>query len=178
MVTLRGRHCCFFRVREERIGRQVICPKTPGLEVAEPGFESRQSHSGATLSPCMWGLAACPPPGGVKVSTLTGPNPTGARVGGHDVAADAYPPTDATDPVAPPAAGLAPAATSTHAPAGESGPREAGKWGRGEVGTGLPSPTLFTTNITEWQKPERLLRPDTSAFLWGSWGRSEVRPLP
>lgn len=72
-------------------------------------------------------LGACPSWGGVEVSRLTGPNPTGSCVGGHDVAADAYPPTDATDAVTPTAAGLAPAATSTHAPTGESGPRAAGK---------------------------------------------------
>lgn len=79
-----------------------------------------------------------------------GPNPTGACVGGHDVAADAYPPTDAADPVAPTAAGLAPAATGAHAAAGESGPRAVGRWGRGEEGGTVAShlaPCLLPTSL-------------------------------
>lgn len=54
-----------------------------------------------------------------------GVHPTGARVCGHDVAADAHPSADAADPVTPPAAGLAAAATGAHAPAGETSPRAA-----------------------------------------------------
>lgn len=68
------------------------------------------------------------------MSRLTRLDPTGACVSGYDVATDAYPATDATDLVTPTAAGLASATTSTHAPAGESGPRAAGKsrqWARG-----------------------------------------------
>lgn len=65
---------------------------------------------------------------------LMGPHPIGACVSGHDVAPDAHPPADAADPVTPTAAGLAPAAASTHAPAGESGLRAAGKSGRRGLG--------------------------------------------
>lgn len=65
---------------------------------------------------------------------------TGARVRGHDVAPDAHPPADAADTVAPPAAGLAPAAASAHDPAGESAPGAEGRAGRG--GRGVPASPL------------------------------------
>lgn len=110
-----------------------------------------------------------------------GPNPTGACVSGHDVAADAYPPTDAADPVAPTAAGLAPAATGAHAAAGESGPRAAGRWERGGWDGGLPSRTLFTANITAGQSRGRNQR-DCSGWMdlhssRAAGERSGVKPL-
>lgn len=116
-----------------------------------------------------------------------GPNPTGACVRGHDVTADAHPPADAADPVTPTAAGLAPAATSAHAPAGECGPKAArkskrGGWGRVGLPSGLPSPTLFTANITAGQSSGRNQR-DCSGWIdlhsfRAAGERSEVRPLP
>ena len=102
----------------------------------------------------------------------------GARVRGHDVAPDAHPPADAADPVAPPAAGLAPAAASAHDPAGEYAPGAEGRAGC----SSLPTPTLFTTNITKGHSSggnQRDCSGQTDLPSSRTAGeRSEVRPLP
>lgn len=120
-----------------------------------------------------WG----PPWGGGGGEGLTRPIPTGARVSGQGMSVpDAHPPADAADPVAPQL--QAPAAASTHDPAGESAPRLR----EGQGVPGLPTPTLFTSNITKGHSSVRNQRDCSgqtdlpSSRTAGE--RSEVRPLP
>lgn len=92
------------------------------------GRASTRAREGSLRSHGDWALGACPPLSlgrGGSQRAHRGLNPTGACVSGYDVATDAHAPADATDPVTPTAAGPAPAAASTHAPAGECPP---GSW--------------------------------------------------
>ena len=156
---------------------QVTCPKTPSWLVAWPDWNPGRLPVAPLCHPVDGALGTCPSPGGVEVSRLTGPNPAGACVGGHDVAPDAHPATDAADPVAPAAAGLASAAAGAHAPAGESGLRAAEKWGVGDLHGLPPPPCLLPTSLSGRNRRDRSGRTDLhSSRPVGGRGRSQASP--